>query len=132
MNGTTLEKENPMTALTFPTPMPGLAPLRDYTLTALPDTEGVYALASVERPEIRFHVIDASVFLPDYHPALPTGDANNTHLTLVIAQAGREGLVVNLLAPVIVNLEDGTAQQVILHDDADRYPLRAPLAELVH
>ncbi len=118
-----------MTNLHFTTPLAGLDPLRTFTLTPIDGTTGVYSLQSTDRPEIRFHVLDAALHAPTYKPALPDYDESK-HTVLLIVTAKGDGLTVNLLAPVILNVQHYTAEQVIL-DDQSRYPLQAPLAELV-
>ncbi|WIB65562.1 flagellar assembly protein FliW [Curtobacterium sp. MCBD17_040] len=116
------------TALTFPTPIAGLSPLRDYTLAPVPDTDGVYALQSVDRPEIRFHILNAATHIPAYQPLPNTDDLDV--FVIVTAQRGHDRLHVNLLAPIVVNRTAGTAEQVIL-PDPDRYPLDVPLTDLI-
>lgn len=118
-----------MTTLHFTTPLAGLDPLRKYTLHPVDGATGVYSLQSDERPEIRFHVLDAAVHAPDYQPAFDGYD-NSKHTILLIVTPRAGGLTVNLLAPVIIDVQHYTAEQVIL-DDPTRYPLQAPLAELV-
>ncbi|UUT36048.1 flagellar assembly protein FliW [Microbacterium elymi] len=46
-------------------------------------------------------------------------------MLLVVAHPRRDGVSVNLLAPVVVNRTSGAASQVILEDQD--YPLRAAL-----
>jgi flagellar assembly factor FliW len=118
-----------MTNLIFTTPLAGLDPLRNFTLTPIDGTTGVYALQSDDRPEIRFHVLDAAIHAPTYEPAF-TGYDKSKHTVLLIVTPRNGGLTVNLLAPVVIDVQHYTAEQVIL-DDPTRYPLQAPLAELV-
>ncbi|WIE80926.1 flagellar assembly protein FliW [Curtobacterium sp. MCSS17_016] len=118
-----------MTNLLFTTPLAGLDQLRNYTLTLIEGAAGVYSLESTERPEIRFHVLDAATHAPTYRPSFPGYDESK-HTVLLIVTPRDGGLTVNLLAPVILDVQHYTAQQVIL-DDPARYPLQAPVAELV-
>ncbi|MGW8431283.1 flagellar assembly protein FliW [Curtobacterium citreum] len=118
-----------MTNLHFTTPLAGLDPLRNFTLTPIDGATGVYALQSDDRPEIRFHVLDAAIHAPTYQPTFDGYDASK-HTVLLIVTARPAGLTANLLAPVILDVQHYTAEQVIL-DDPARYPLQAPLDELV-
>jgi flagellar assembly factor FliW len=118
-----------MTNLLFTTPLAGLDQLRNYTLTPIDGATGVYALESTDRPEIRFHVLDAAVHAPTYKPTF-VGYDESKHTVLLIVTPRNGGLTANLLAPVVLNVQHYTAEQVIL-DDPNRYPLQAPVAELV-
>lgn len=119
-----------MSTLTFTTPPPGLAPLVDFGLDAVDGAKGLYALQSIKDPSKRMYVVDASVYVPAYAPAFSRGSldelAVNDPQVLVIATAaaGQEPTV-NLLAPIVVNREDGRCTQVILDGD---YPVNAALA----
>lgn len=124
-----------MSGVRFITPPPGLEPLDAFELTAVAGADGLYSLASVERPEVRLFTIDAEVHLPGYSPELPDdraaelgiGSAEEAMLLAVVTPS-REGSTVNLLAPVIVNRATGAALQLVLDDDA--LPVRAELSAL--
>jgi len=124
-----------MSAVRFLAPPPGLEPLDDFTLEPVAGADGLYTLASTERPEIRLFTIDASRHLPGYSPELPDERASELGITepeeallLVVVTPSHEGSTVNLLAPVIVNRATGAALQLVLDDDA--FPVRAELAAL--
>ncbi|MGH1526747.1 flagellar assembly protein FliW [Leifsonia sp. L25] len=124
-----------MTAVCFLTPPPGLEPLDDFSLEPVAGADGLFTLASIERPEIRLFTIDASRHLPGYSPELPDDRAielgiavAEDALLLVVVTPSREGSTVNLLAPVVVNRATGSALQLVLEDDA--FPVRAELAAL--
>jgi flagellar assembly factor FliW len=55
-------------ALTFVEPPPGLAPLTAFDLAPIEQAEGLFAMHSVDAPDIRLFVIDAPAYLPDYAP----------------------------------------------------------------
>ncbi|MFF9564390.1 flagellar assembly protein FliW [Leifsonia sp. NPDC014704] len=124
-----------MSAVRFLTPPPGLEPLDAFDLDPVAGADGLYTLASVERPEIRLFTIDAERHLPGYSPELPDDRATDLGiveaadaLLLVVVTPSRAGSTVNLLAPVIVNRATGSALQLVLDDDA--FPVRAELAAL--
>jgi flagellar assembly factor FliW len=124
-----------MSAVRFLNPPPGLEPLDAFELEAVPGAEGLFTLASTERPEIRLFTIDAERHLPGYSPELPDDRATELGigaaedaLLLVVVTPSSEGSTVNLLAPVVVNRATGAALQLVLDDDA--FPVRAELAAL--
>lgn len=124
-----------MSAIRFLAPPPGLEPLDAFELAPVPGADGLYTLASTERPEIRLFTIDAERHLPGYSPELPDDRAADLGITsaeeallLVVVTPSHEGSTVNLLAPVIVNRETGSALQLVLDDEA--FPVRAELASL--
>jgi flagellar assembly factor FliW len=119
-----------MSTLTFTTPPPGLAPLVDFGLDAVDGAKGLYTLQSIKDPSKRMYVVDAAVYAPDYSPAFSRGSlddlaAGTDPQVLVIATAAAgQTPTVNLLAPIVVNREDGRCTQVILDGN---YPVKAAL-----
>lgn len=114
-------------------PMPGFPGFTRFTLVQLDDTGALYALKSVEDPELRFLVVPASMFFPDYSPevaesAVASLDVHGAEdlLALLVVNPGESaaGATVNLLAPVLLNHTNRRAAQVVLTDDL---PVRAPL-----
>ncbi|RMI06767.1 flagellar assembly protein FliW [Cellulomonas triticagri] len=116
-------------------PMPGLAGYEDFTLTPLDETGVLFALRSEPagaRP-VRLFVVDPEAFFPDYEPAidgdvlraLGTDAAHAVRLVVVRPAEGTEPPTANLLAPLVLDPESGTAVQTVLTED---WPLRAPLA----
>jgi flagellar assembly factor FliW len=136
---TLLSREPEMTAtelpeLDFVVPPPGLEPLRRFALVSLDEDGVVYALRSLEQPDVRLLVVPPGPFFPDYAPELDTEDqaALGLHdaddaLVLLVIQAGEspEETTANLLAPVVVNASTRAAAQVVL--TGSDLPLRAPL-----
>lgn len=119
-----------MSALTFTTPPPGLAPLVDFGLEAVDGATGLYTLQSISDPAKKMYVVDAAVYLPDYAPVFNRASLDSLAAAvpqvLVIATATSDGAAptVNLLAPIVVNREAGRCTQVILDGD---YPIKADL-----
>ncbi len=118
--------------LTFTAPPPGFAPVVDFALAAVADTVGLFTLRDTVGADLRLFLVDPAVYVPDYAPfisdeqlrALGAGDDTRVD-AYVVATITETGPVVNLLAPILVNAESGTAAQVILDDS--RWPLRAAL-----
>jgi flagellar assembly factor FliW len=123
-----------MSGIDFVAPPLGLEPLREFDLSAVDGAKGLYAIQSIERPEIRFFAIDAAQHLPGYSPEVPDDRAAEIGvaraeevLALVVVNPSREGSTVNLLAPILVNRNTGASLQVVLDDD---FPVRAELSAL--
>lgn len=121
------------TGLTFLAPPPGLAPEVHFDLEEIDGAAGLFALsASGNGGSARLYVLDASVYLPDYHPEITDEQRHQLELetsadaaVLVVANPTLEGTTVNLLAPIVVNVNTGSCAQVIL--EGQDWPVRAPL-----
>lgn len=121
--------------LVFTAPPPGMAALRRFTLDPLDEIGFLFALRSVEDPDVRLFVVPPHPYFPDYRPTFDDAVARDLGLegeapvVLVVVRPGEEGLppTANLLAPVVVNPTTGSACQVVLDDD--RWPLRAPFGQ---
>ena len=107
-----------MTIISFVTPPPGLTAHRFELLEEQAD--GVYTLASLDTPGVDLLVVDPSRWVPDYAPAIPAGDlerigAGDQDPVVLVVASVRDGVVsVNLMAPVLVPPDTGTAIQAIL------------------
>ncbi len=123
----------PPRALRFEVSPPGLAPLQDFTLDPVDDVPGLFAMRAAPDIGIRLFVIEPEQYIASYTPEFtaeqvePVGGAESASL-LVVATLDDDGPVVNLLAPILVNFDDGRAAQVIL--DSSGWPLRAKLSEI--
>jgi flagellar assembly factor FliW len=111
-------------------PMPGFPRHRQFVLVRLNDEGLLYALTSIEDPELRFLVAPPEPFFPDYAPeiedevfaALNTSDPDRL-LLLVVITAGVNETTANLLAPIVVDRDTRRAMQVILNGSG--MPVRA-------
>ena len=125
------------TAITFIAPLPGFEPDLEFGITAVPDSVGLYTLASTASGHEgtnarRVFVLDAAIYLPEYTPSLSAEQSESLSLSsgedarvYVVANPAESGTTVNLLAPIVVNTVTNAAAQFIL-DDRD-WPLQAPL-----
>lgn len=120
------------TGLTFLTPPPGLAPEVHFELEEIDGAAGLFALTAASGGNHRLYVLDASVYLPDYHPEITDDQRRQLELTtsedaavLVVANPALDGTTVNLLAPIVLNVHTGSCAQVIL--EGQDWPVRAPL-----
>ena len=119
------------TGLTFLAPPPGLDPEVHFDLSEIEGAAGLFALTA-GGTSTRLYVLDASVYLPDYHPEITDEQRLQLELetpedaaVLVVANPALEGTTVNLLAPIVVNVNTGSCAQVIL--EGQDWPVRAPL-----
>lgn len=120
--------------IAFTLPIPGFPDDRDFTITEL-DAHGVlYALRSLQTPGLRFIVAAPGRFFPSYQPSLMPADVaalgvtdGDEVLVLVIVTVtnGIADATANLMAPIVIAAERGTAVQLVLTDSD--LPLRAPL-----
>ena len=130
--------EERMTAsLTLPTieltsPMPGFPAHRRFVLVSLDDDGLLYALTSMDDPELRFLVVPPQPFFPDYAPeigdetleVLGNPGADQLLLMLVIT-AGESETTANLLAPIVIDQVNRRAVQAVLTGSG--LPVRAVL-----
>jgi flagellar assembly factor FliW len=111
-------------------PMPGFPAHREFALVRINDDGLLYALTSVENPELRFLVAPPEPFFPEYAPeidesvlaALNTRDPDRV-LLLVVITAGQDETTANLLAPIVVDRDTQRAMQVVLTGSG--FPARA-------
>jgi flagellar assembly factor FliW len=114
-------------------PMPGFPELQAFHLERL-DVEGIlFALRAVDQPAVRLLVVPVHRFFPDYAPEIHDDTVaalgitpESEVITFGVVNPGESvtAATVNLLAPVLVNVDTHQAAQVVLDEDL---PLRAPL-----
>lgn len=94
-------------------------------------------LQSTEEPGLAFVVADPSKFFAEYEVEVSDADAEKLLLTsekdasvmvILTVHANGQEITANLAAPVVVNLKEMIAMQIILQDN--RYPIRHPLVAL--
>lgn len=116
--------------ITMAVPMPGFPAHREFVLVRLNDDGLLYALTSIDNPDLRFLVAPPEPFFPDYAPeidnqvfaALNTKDPDRL-LLLTVITAGTDETTANLLAPIVVDRDSMRAMQVVLSGSG--YPVRA-------
>lgn len=116
--------------ITMAVPMAGFPAHRDFVLVRLNDDGLLYALTSVDNPELRFLVAPPEPFFPEYAPeidnavfaALNTKDPDRV-LLLTVITAGENETTANLLAPIVVDRDSMRAMQVVLNGSG--FPVRA-------
>jgi flagellar assembly factor FliW len=110
----------------------GFPDARRYVLLEPRGPANVAWLQSLDMPELAFPVVNGAAIAGSYPEPSPeklahdAGIAASDVAVLVIVAATKgKGLVANLLAPVIVDLESRSAAQVVL--DPAQYAAAAPL-----
>lgn len=126
------QNENGLT-LSFPWRLPGLK-FREFTLTSPDRDSPFYYLQSIEEPEIGLLLVYPFLFFKDYEFELPEEVIGQLKISekkqvavlcTVNTAKGLEKATVNLLAPIVINIEQMVAKQVVLYDS--KYSLRTPL-----
>lgn len=89
-------------------------------------------LQSVESGDLAFLVIDPGHYVPDYAPEMPDEVAKALQIdeetprlvyTIVTIPKGNPNdMTLNLAGPILINLENRLAKQVVVEDN--RYPIR--------
>ncbi|MED1873016.1 flagellar assembly protein FliW [Brevibacillus borstelensis] len=113
--------------------IPGFLDLRFFQIKQQEKDSPFFLLVSLENPSIEFGLINPFSFFSNYEFQVDqqmkgqlgiNDDTAIIVLNIVTIQGGGE-VTVNMKAPVIINLDNQKAKQVILNDD--RYPIRQPL-----
>jgi flagellar assembly factor FliW len=119
-------------AIAFPAGLIGFSDARRYVLLEPRAGKAVAWLQSLERPELAFPVIDGTAVGRGYPDPSPTHlaheaglDASELAVLVVVAARQGEGVIANLLAPLVVDLGSRTGAQVVL--DPQRFSASAPL-----
>ena len=120
--------------ISFVEPLPGFPDARRFALVELAPGGALFALRSLEDPELRFLVVPPAPFFPDYAPELDDAAAAGLGLTgaedalvLLVVTPGDSpaDATANLMAPVVVNARTQAAAQVVLSDSS--LPIRRRL-----
>ena len=122
--------------LHFEKGIPGFLHEKRFTLLALPDQALFTIMQSVETPELAFVLTSPFSFIDKYEFILDDNTIEQLSifnqedisvLTIVTIQEPFEKTTANLQAPIILNVKNNKAKQVILNDS--EYQIRYPLFE---
>ena len=127
--------------ITFPDGIIGFPELKRFTL--LHDEErgvsaGIRWLQSLEEPGFAMPVMDPLIVKPDYNPEVndellsSIGELTAENLLVLVTvkvPADLTRMSVNLQGPIVINVDERKACQIIL--DADTYPVRFPIYEIL-
>ncbi|WP_456273256.1 flagellar assembly protein FliW [Bacillus sp. AK031] len=111
--------------LKFSQGIPGFVNEKEFILLSLPENEWFQVLQSVRTPELGFVVTDPFVFFNDYDFKLDSSTINTLEkpaeqdikvLSIVTVREPLHETTTNLQAPVIINLANNEAKQVIINE----------------
>lgn len=121
--------------ISFPCGLPGLEDYREFFLNPMEDDSPFFYLSSTSQPEIGLLLVNPFFVFSDYEFDLDDKVVDQLGITspdqLVVlctvnTSRGIASATVNLLAPIVINIELKQARQVVLNDR--RYSLRTPLS----
>lgn len=124
-------KVDPEEILVFPEGMLGFSKLHEYVLIEQAEEPLFLWLQSMKKPSVAFPLLEPQIFELKYQVELEDEDkqtlqaANNTPLKaycIITIPSDPSKMTANLKAPIVVNLKDRLAKQVILHKKD--YPIR--------
>lgn len=115
----------------FPEGMLGFSKLREYVLVERVDDSLFIWLQSVKKPSVAFPLLEPQIFEVNYKVELADEDQEILKLqnmklskifSIVTIPSDPTKMTANLKAPIVINLRERTAKQVILH--TQDYPIR--------
>jgi flagellar assembly factor FliW len=109
--------------ITFPSGLLGFSSFRQYAMLQ-PDEEGIFFwLQSLDAPELAFVVTDPRLWISDYQATIRREQMSQLELAsfddaqiLVIVNKYDQTLTANLQGPLVVNLTNRHALQLVLAD----------------
>ncbi|MEW4372169.1 flagellar assembly protein FliW [Paenibacillus kandeliae] len=127
---TTLEESN----YHFAKGIPGFPELNQYTV--IPQYESFSLLQAADNPRISFIMVDPFVFFPQYEFELPQdvqeeleiNDEQHVAVRCIVTwHTQSEKITMNLAAPIIFNVEQQQAKQIILQNTpyTTKHPLQS-------
>lgn len=123
--------------ITFPDGIIGFPFMKRFALIRDNEHEdaAIMWLQSMEEPQFAMPVVEPHLVVKGYHPVvddeylLPVGDLKEEHTFLLVTitvPADVEKMTANLKAPVIINMENQRAVQLIVEDG---YEVKHPIYE---
>lgn len=127
--------------ITFANGIVGFPELQHFTL--LHDEEkgtnaGIRFLQSIEEPGFAMPVMDPLIVKPDYDPRINDellsglGNINGDNILVLVTVTVPSDLTrmsVNLQGPIVINVEECKASQVIV--DSGQYPVKFPIYDIL-
>jgi len=118
--------------LFFEDGIPGFSHLQFFQLMQEEESP-FFLIQSTEEQEVGFWVVNPFSFFPDYAFTLPEVSKEALRLNeetpvavfAIVTIRSKEQITVNLRAPIVINLANRMAKQVILQEE--KYPIRQPL-----
>jgi flagellar assembly factor FliW len=121
--------------ITFPRGLIGFGGLRQFASVSAADNPRFSWLQSAEDPEVAFLVVDPSLFFKEYDVSVREDTEQELAISnpadarlLVICNKAGDWLTGNLLGPIVLNVKNRAAQQVVLTEK--KWTTRQPLARI--
>ena len=118
--------------ITFPEGMLGFSKLHQYVLIERIDSSLFLWLQAMKKPSVAFPLLEPQIFEKNYTVKLDETDRKTLKLnsslrfakvfSIVTIPSDPTKMTANLKAPIVLNLKERLAKQVILHDQD--YPIR--------
>lgn len=118
----------------FPWGLPGFAALRRFLVISVDETDGYIWLQSLDDVSVALPLCDPWSIFDDYEAPLPQYAKQSLGIEradsfcvmcVLVARPGTGETTINLLAPIIINLENRIGRQVTLENQ--RYSVRTPI-----
>ena len=113
--------------ITFEEGIPGFDHLRKFAIVSVARTEPIKWLVSLEDKDVALPIIDPWIVRLDYHVDIPEKDVQDLDIekdedvsvwcVVVIPKDKPDDATINLLAPIVVNMKNGKAKQIIMETD---------------
>jgi len=126
--------------ITFPEGMLGFSKINQYVLVERADDSLFLWLQALKKPSVAFPLLEPQIFETNYKVELEDEDRKTLELdnlnhakvfAIITIPSDPTKMTANLKAPIVINLKNRLAKQVILHN-AD-YPIRKSIfADLQH
>lgn len=116
---------DPSTIIHFPLGLLGFERFQRYILIDSDDAEPLRWLQCVDEGSLAFLVVEPALFFSDYAPKIVADDREFLQLAageapavacLVVVPDNPLEMTVNLLGPLMLNVEKRVGKQVVLHD----------------
>jgi len=121
--------------ITFPKGLLGFPSFKQYVLIQPADDSYFYWMQSIQTPDLAFVITDPSLFVSSYRVPIKPDQMSDLGIesiddaqVFVIGNKRGNTLTGNLQGPLVVNVHDRSAEQLVLSDR--RFTTRVPLLEL--
>lgn len=119
---------NPEDIITFENGIIGFEEKRKFVLLGQPETNDILVwLQSADDADLAFVVIQPKFFWPAYNPAVTMDEVEDLNVedasellayAIVVVPEDIKKMTANLKAPIIINVKNNKAKQIVLRDDS--------------
>ncbi len=117
--------------INFKNGIPGFEDLKKFAVVSLTQTEPIKWLVSLEDKNIGLPIVDPWIVFSDYSINLSQsvldelGNPKRENILVFCVISLKEPVTMNLVAPIVINLEKGIGMQIIL--EGTNYSVREPI-----